>query len=1287
MSQDFSSIKRNWTAVSTAAKAAFKAFKLAKSDRGHGSFEPLIPVGLEDGRFTRYEQELLKALHNDDVLNIALTGGYGAGKSSVIKTFLDRHPEFPHAFVSLATFSKNDPVPALSPPGGRELIPSSEISNPESHENAEASSATTVEAPAPATADLINRIEETIVQQLLYTVPSKKLPKTRLKRIAHSSKREIAIQACWISALSVSVLTFCTPALLKLTDIDIGWLLKGLGFIPQWLAIATILVLGAYALFQALRFWSMFSVDGLTLKGGKLESTHHGSVLHKNIDEIIYCFERSDIQVVVIEDLDRFDTQDIFFRLREINFIIRQSPQIKRPVHFVYAIRDELFTLTDKTKFFDLIIPVIPVINSENSREKMFELLAQRQVNGRSLEVGLTHSMVENVCYYIDDMRLIKNIVNEFDMYASLLANGGIQLNPNKLFAIVVIKNLHPGAFTALLKRSGVIYDVLMGYAGWASEQTATADQRIAELAQLKAKRDEDVVTRVAHLRALVWYEIVKQGGLKSANLIRLRNSIDVEFIDFVEDSQFEAFLTSQRVVPIVQESYNRLGGQQVSVDQVLASCDYHARLATLQTDFDEIDQERHELLTKIAKLKALPFREGARTVYGEQIARRLKGYGVVSYFMRRGLFDTDYADYLGYFYEGSITQVDKNVILALSSGESVDVATQMSHPDRVASKLDLDGLDGGRGLVAGLISALAHEQFGLASCRRYSGDDGAIEQAETKLALVLKSAHGHMDRFAEAMTIILPTPSCGAVVRAIREVDPNLIFQLLKSDRFKAPEARQELVIAILNNLSAEQAETLHDRQGVFLHAINEISNVAPLLPHLDQNLGAWKWLRKQPAQFENVGVDVAPGDLRRLVEWGCLSFSLPMLKLLWAKLGGEANASGVVSMDRLKSLGLPGFAEKADQEAADFAEALLEQEGLLPETVESLAELVAMVSPNESLMAELVERTDCQLPNLKGFPVPVWPIILNGDRVMPRASAVWAFFEEILRGLDDTNVRSEREALAMEQAFLAYIKLHATELASTLWTDGNGQTLRLQSFLVSVESVVNETLKALFNGQVLDASVVLMAGVPSTRWSLFADSDFVPYSESIQEAFSERAFSLQGLYISHRWSQARAKLRLSELPISIAYHLTRSNTVSAHDAVAIWAGIPFDAYDTHHGSAVELASVCRRVNAAGVRFDQAYLPVILQVMADAALSQADRIEMLIQALEIGCEWADVLPALSVLGADYFGLAAGKGRAYLPSAPEDQRLVTALSRLDFIGKSKVEDKRIVVYCKRAPGV
>lgn len=75
----------------------------------------------------------------------------------------------------------------------------------------------------------------------------------------------------------------------------------------------------------------------LTIKSGKLEAKNHSSVLHKNVDEITYCFQCSDTRVVVVADLDRFGTQQIFFRFREINFTIRYSPEIKCAVHLCHS--------------------------------------------------------------------------------------------------------------------------------------------------------------------------------------------------------------------------------------------------------------------------------------------------------------------------------------------------------------------------------------------------------------------------------------------------------------------------------------------------------------------------------------------------------------------------------------------------------------------------------------------------------------------------------------------------------------------------------------------------------------------------------------------------------------------------------------------------------------------------------------------------------------------------------------------------------------------------------------
>lgn len=1257
MSQASSSpLKRTWLALYYGLIAGLRVFRSTQWPfRIKSSLEPLTPVLLEDDRFARYEQELLGALNNEETLNIALTGGYGAGKSSVVKTFFARNPQFPYVMVSLATFSKDAPIRSNSSDG---TLPG---------DNTVAINKLTGKDDGVSTPELLNRIEETIVQQLLYAVRADELPKTRLKRIVQASNTIVYLRTAAMAAWFTSLIRLCLPKLEKQSDLDLGWILKGLIFIPDSVAASVAVVGGLYLAYAVLKFLSMFSIDGLTLKGGKLEATHHGSVLHKNVDEIIYCFERSDVQVVVIEDLDRFDIQEIFFRLREINFTIRQSPQIKRPVHFIYAIRDELFTVTDKTKFFDLIIPIIPVVNSENSREKLNELMSARKVGETSLGARLDQAAIETVCYYIDEMRLIKNIVNEYDIYSSLLAKDGLQLDPNKLFAIVALRNLHPEAYTDLIKRRGAIFKVLTGFAGWCKREVQTLQKRVDELREQLAQRKNEVAPSTEHLRACVWFEILQHGSLPNANAISTPSGALFTLQKFVEDETFDALNQAPWVQPTLVTQWGNTAGSSVQIRQILMAVNYQARADLLQLSVENIENELNDLLKQIVRLKTLPFREAARKGYGPEIASELVGLELVTYLMRRGLLDTDYVDYLGYFYEGSLTQADKNFILALGRGEILDVATPLQNPARVVGKLDLDCLEDGKGIIAALIAALATHR-----------DADSADLAAEKLTIVLKSGHQYLERMAEALQLILEGSDGQTVVKSIFRIDQNLIYQLFQSERFELNDAKQLYISTILDSLTVEQLNTMRDKKGLFLKNVNGVNDVAQLMPYLESRQSGWQWLRDKPAQFGKLSDATPPNILKQLVAWGCLKLSLPMLQLVWQKLGSQSQEKDLVTYAGLVSLELPGLQESIESDPEAFVTEILTQDGSIPETSEALVKLLCFIQEDPELTEQLIERTQCLVSDLQEAPKHLWRRFLDEDRVAPLGMSAWAVFDHALDPVIPSTNSSEDEAKELlEETYLSFIERNADTLAGEIWQAEPERQQALQIYLLR-KGVSRETLRKLFADILLEPLVVLASGLPPSRWELFAHNNFVPFTQEILEAIKVQAPHMESIYISKRWKTARPNLDLTSLPIGVVWELTRYETASIQDSLKMWEGIPYEAFDTCEGSSVELAKVCGRSNTAGVSFAETYLPVILKVVQDGDLSLENRIEMIIQALTLHCDWQRIEAVLPLLGDEYPSIAQ-KRRVHLPISEENKRLIEALGRRDFVG-FRYEEKRIVIY-------
>ena len=103
--------------------------------------------------------------------------------------------------------------------------------------------------------------------------------------------------------------------------------------------------------------------------------------------------------------------------MREVNKLINDSETINKNVKFIYASRDDVFVEKERTKFFDFIIPIIPVINSSNSKEILIEKLQEN-----NLDDALELEYIKDIAWYIDDMRTLNNMINEFNIYRQTIS-------------------------------------------------------------------------------------------------------------------------------------------------------------------------------------------------------------------------------------------------------------------------------------------------------------------------------------------------------------------------------------------------------------------------------------------------------------------------------------------------------------------------------------------------------------------------------------------------------------------------------------------------------------------------------------------------------------------------------------------------------------------------------------------------------------------------------------------------------------------------------------------------
>ncbi|WP_455617034.1 YobI family P-loop NTPase [Eisenbergiella sp.] len=618
-----------------------------KKEKANIDYTDLAPID-EITNGEEYLNALDWALNNERIKNIALAGPYGAGKSSIIETYLKRHrlKRKKSLRISMATFVEN----SVNKDGTQHKI---DIGKDE--------------------------VEQGILKQLFYKVNYKKIPQSRYRKLHKIGCKRIFCYLVVVIIISIVVIYIFLPdifisligkivtagASINLTAVT-SLILFGSMFLC-FLVMVVILYRSILSHFKVKEF--KLPVD-TTVKN---ENDSTESVFNKNLDEIVYFFEETKFRYVFFEDLDRLENSKVFVHLRELNMLLNNYEVIKKPIVFIYAVKDNIFSDTDRTKFFDFIVPVIPIINSTNSGETLLEKLAISEKKG--IKHQISENFVLDVSPFISDMRILQNIYNEFSVYKNILRMGqDLHLEDESMMALIIFKNLYPCDFADIQIENGIIKQAFIGKQDLLKKKQEEIMGEIDKSTKILESIPLEMLKKVKELKCALLCEIT--GWLGMAREIRLNYHTIISAEEIISDTYNMAELKNASQCSGNYNDWHGNGGYSYSCyDFSKILSEYfkrEERIKMIEGECITEEQERVEQL-KIQlhningwTLKLLIEQFGIEEVLSEEVKKNK----FLVFLLRKGYIDEKYTNYINYFKGNSITKDDMNYILAVKNSE-----------------------------------------------------------------------------------------------------------------------------------------------------------------------------------------------------------------------------------------------------------------------------------------------------------------------------------------------------------------------------------------------------------------------------------------------------------------------------------------------------------------------------------------------------------------------------------------------------------------------------------------
>lgn len=663
-----------------------KKLKIEENISSISSLAPKILSNTNDlEKVQPYLDKLKDTLSTKGINNIALTGGYGSGKSTLLKTFQYwNENNFNFLNISLAAFNQSKTKENF-----KELY-ELKVKNGKSEKEAEKEISNEFKETLISNEELEKQLEISILQQIIYKVKPSNLPESRFKRIINipNWKLYFLIPLSFILWMSSIILLFKYDYLDNLNPNT--WIIKnGLDWGSFFIFLIAFLGIGYFSKL-VVELFSNSKINKVNLKGEiEIGDNSSKSILNEHYDEILYYFEKNDFNVVVIEDLDRFDNTNIFTKLRELNILLNNADSINsKPcykdfgIKFLYAVGDDLFNdKKERVKFFEYIIPVIPFINSSNANDQLKTLIKESELE----ENVFPKEFLSDITTFIDDidMRLLINIFHEFVIYRNVLKPEALIGREAELFAMITYKNIDPEDFNKLNSKKGKLYKLINDKRIYVQKLISAKDLKITnkktDIENIKAENISDV----EELKPI--YLIKVSEKIANATELNISNR-KLRFNDLMSDDLFNEVIntTNFRYYQNGNGVYSSNISFKIVENDVNPDFTYNERVKLIESKhnnkIDTIQKEIEKLNSEKFDIENWDLKQIFNEIDINQYLNKFSNNGLLRNLILEGYINENYNDYISLFHEVSLTKEDKKFERNVKSGFSEGFEYKLTH-------------------------------------------------------------------------------------------------------------------------------------------------------------------------------------------------------------------------------------------------------------------------------------------------------------------------------------------------------------------------------------------------------------------------------------------------------------------------------------------------------------------------------------------------------------------------------------------------------------------------------